>query len=152
MNAIGVATVWGMNGTLAIAAFTGGATILATTANKLMGGSLSDEVAVGTLEAGGEIIGKSFANRMHKITFEIVPIDATTIPPSLATSKSHIVLPDPGAKVTIAGFGNSLYDGDWNYVGGGTITPGTQPTEHLKITIPCERFGSTPAALAAVAA
>ncbi len=152
MSAIGTATVWGVpsGSTVLAKSFSGSATVLATTDNKALGlAPLNDEVEVGELSAMGEIVGASFGNRKHTITVEIVPIDPAS-PGTLATAKTKVVLPEPGAKVTIAGTGITAVDGDWNYIGGGSIQLGKDPKEHVKVILPCAKFGSTPAFLSPV--
>lgn len=141
-NQIGLAAVFGAKGTVA---YTG----VSTTQNKKLGTPLDDEFnVVEGKDGAGEVFGVAASGRKHKITIVIVPVDPTS-PSSLATAASNIKLPDPLAKVTLAGFGNSLYDGDWNYIGGGKIDETDEG--FLKVTLPCGRWGTpTPVAMNAV--
>lgn len=147
---VGKATVYGVPGNLLFKSFDGATTVLAAADNKMVGAALTDVTTKGLLKDGtGEVVGVCYNREAHQATFEIIPIDSST-PSSLATAKTKIELPAVGAKVTIAGFGDSTYDGDWHYAGGGSITPGASETDPIKVTLPCERYGTTPAFLTAV--
>jgi hypothetical protein len=137
----GKAAVYGVTGTLAFA----GAVVMSTAENKMLGADITDTFDIPELKDGvGNIIGLAAVNRRHEATFDIVPSD-TDGSPTLADAKTAIKLPDPLAIVTIAGFGNTLIDGTWNYIGGGKIT--FSPDGYIKMSLPCRRVGDTPAAL-----
>lgn len=107
------AVVWGNPGTVA---FTG----LAAADNKAQGLSLADSIRVNDARDGlGRIFASNFERDSHTITVDIVPFDADGT--TLANAQSVIALPAPGATVTLAGHGNALLNGDWNYAGGATI-------------------------------
>jgi hypothetical protein len=148
-NIIGTATVYGTVGTCVVKTLAG-ADLIASSKCKLVAGSLTDEVQKTELKDGaGTIVGNCFSGRKHTATFEIIPTDTT-----LSGAKSACVLPDPGAKLTIAGIlhasTGTILDGDWNYIGGGQVQTGGQASDPIKYTLPCERYGDSPTAQAYV--
>jgi hypothetical protein len=107
--------VWGNPGTVF---FTG----LAVADIKLKGMSMADNVRVADAEDGqGYVFASNVKRTSHVLTLTFVPFDSSA-PGSLATAKSNVKVPDPGAVVTLAGLGNTMLDGDWNYIGGATVT------------------------------
>ncbi len=133
---IGTAAIYGLDGTLAWSG-------VATTDNEAQSASLQDSCDKAELKDGtGATIGKRYYNRRHTLTVEVVPL-----------SKAKATLPALGALVTLAGFGiggASLYDGNWNYDGEGSIEPG-QGEVPLKLKMTLVRYGDTaPAAFAVV--
>ena len=59
-----------------------------------------------------------------------------------------IKVPDLGTKVTLAGFGNTLIDGDWNYDGGATHRSSNNGFSEMTLNL--VRRGGTPAYQAVV--
>ena len=55
------------------------------------------------------------------------------------TAKANVKLPDLLAVITITDTG-TFFDGTYNYVGGGTVTPSSDG--FLKISLPCEAYDS----------
>ena len=135
----------GIGGTVA---YTG----IATAQNLLVGGSVGDEFNVAELRDGlNNVVGAFASGRKRTCTFEIYIKGS-----SEANAKAIVQLPEPLATVTISGFSvgtgttPNLLDGDWNYVGGGSVAMSTDG--YWKVTLPCARWaqsdGAVPTALA----
>lgn len=118
-------TLWGNSGTVA---YTG----LASTDNSVRGGArLRDEIRVSDArDGGGRIFASNVTRDQHTVTWDLTPKSVT----SLAAAQGLVVLPAPGAVVTIAGIGNAIFDGTWNYVGGGEIVLGASDEEPIVIS------------------
>lgn len=127
------AAIHSMRGALA---FSG----ILTNQNKLMAGALQDNFKLNELEDGeGNTIAVEATGRNHTATFEIIPIAADG---TRASARANIKLPDALALVTISGTDPGSYlDGDWNYVGGGSIEPSTDGW--LRVKLPCKRWSPT---------
>lgn len=136
----GEAKVYGADGTLA---FTGAA----TTTNEAQSLQLSDEFDIAEARnRTGDVKTRSAHNRRHTISVTILWKDGSGTP-TQSTAKSNVKFPTMLATVTLASFGNSLVDGDWNYEGGShEYTNDGFCTSTLKLS----RYGDTPAVLAAV--
>ena len=136
-------TVWGTPGTIA---FTG----LAAADNAARGVELEDVVRVADCRDGnGRIFASNVTRDAQTLTLSLVPFDSAT-PGTLVTAKSKPALPPPGALITLAGFGSSLVDGDWNYVGGGRITYGATEEDPIVITgVQCRRVSANGSSVAA---
>lgn len=118
-------TLWGNPGTVAYSG-------MLTTNNAVRGGArLKDELKTSDARDGNGLI---FASRVVRdqqtVSFDLTPYSVT----SLSAAKGLITLPAPGALVTIAGIGNAIFDGDWNYVGGAEIVLGATDEEPVVIS------------------
>lgn len=102
---------------------------------KLAGLQLTDNVAKAVLKNGkGRTIGKTAYDREHAVAIRVIPCDEAG---NLATVKSNVVLPAPLALVTVAGHSIAIFDGNYNYEGGGTV--GVTQEGYLEMTLPCSR-------------
>lgn len=125
MSIYAKAVVYGNPGTVA---YTG----LAAADNKAKGLSLADSIRVNDARDGlGRIFASSIERDSHTITVDLIPFDADGT--TLANAQSVIALPGPGALVTLAALGNSLLNGDWNYIGGGNIELSSEATDPVII-------------------
>lgn len=116
------------------------------TVNKLTKAGLqSGFEVVDALDGVGNIVSTAATKKVHTLSVECLPFDPTN-PSSLATAYASIVEPPPLSIVTIANFGNGLYDGNWNYVGG--FTSEMVEGQYLKVGMNLRRVGDTPAAQA----
>lgn len=136
----GRASVFAIDGTLA---YTGVATI----DNEVQAANMTDEFdVVELMDRRGEVIGKAARNRRRTLTIDFIPTDASTSNPQTeAGAKANVAFPDKLALVTLASFGITDIDGDWNYVGGGTV--GMTAEGYIRMTLTLARNGDTPAAL-----
>lgn len=118
-------TVWGNPGTVAWSG-------MASTDNEVRaGGRLRDEIRVSDArDAEGRIFASNVTRDQQTTVWDVTPKSST----SLSAAKALISLPAPGAVVTIAGVGNNIFDGSWNYVGGGEIVLGQSDEEAIVIT------------------
>lgn len=106
--------VWGNPGVIS---FSG----MASADAKSRGASFADNVRVAdATDANGYVFASNVKRTDQVITVSFVPHDSSA-PGNLATAKSNIKMPGPGAVVTLSGYGNTLFDGEWNYVGGGQV-------------------------------
>lgn len=132
--------MFGADGTLA---FTGAA----TTTNDPQSLQISDEFDIAEARnKTGDVKTKSAHNRRHMITVQVLWKDASG---TLATAKGNVKFPGMLGAVTLASFGNSLLDGDWNYEGGSAEYTNDG---YCSGTFKLSRTGDTPAALTTVAA
>jgi len=134
-----------LKGKIAVFSVTGALSFTgaAKTTNRLVGSNLTDEFEVSELTDGNDdVIGAAAHRHRHRCTFDVIPYDASG---NIATAKTNVKLPDPLALVTIEDFGIDELDGTWNYAGGGTIA--LTPEGWIRMTLPCARYGATPAAL-----
>lgn len=119
-------------------AITTGANTLAKTQNLVIGIRMTDVAAIAKLKDGrGNVKGLDGAGRERHITVDIVPYDAGG---NKVTAKANFKLPDPMAVITISDTG-TLFDGTYNYMGGGEPLPSTDG--FLKISLPCEAYDSS---------
>lgn len=118
-------TLWGNPGTVAYSG-------MLSTNNAVRGGfRLKDELRVSDArDASGVIFASNARRDVQTITVDLTPYSVT----SLAAAKGLVSLPGPGAVVTIAGVGISLFDGDWNYVSGGEIVLGNSDEDPIVIS------------------
>lgn len=124
---LGKFVVWGNPGTVS---FSG----TASADLKQRGAQFQDNVRVADARDANEYIFASNVKRTdHVITVSFVPHDSSA-PGSLATAKSNIKLPDPGALVTLDGYGNTMLDGNWNYIGGAQVTFADDEQQTVVIT------------------
>ncbi|MBN9691302.1 MAG: hypothetical protein J0M24_13785 [Verrucomicrobia bacterium] len=147
MNLTGLAVVFTHDN--ATVAFSG----IATTDNELSGGvSLSDSFDKADLKgAGGRTVARGAANRRHNLTVEVFFKD-TSGSPTQAGAKGKAALPTMFGIVTLANFGNALYDGTWNYEGG-SIASSTDGYQKATLQLSrSEASNGTPAAMTAVPA
>lgn len=140
---IGEAKVYGASGTLA---FTGAAA-LTTSGNEPQTLQFQDEFDIADARSKvGDVKTRTAHNRRHTISINILWKDVDA-PVSQAGAKSTIKFPDMLGIVTLADFGNSLIDGDWNYEGGSAEY--TQDG-YCSGTFKLSRYGDTPAAMTSV--
>lgn len=119
--------VWGNPGQISFSGFTAADA-------KLKSLSLADGVRVADAEdANGYIFASNVKRRDQTITLTFIPFDSST-PGALATAKANIKVPEPGAVVTLSGYDNALIDGDWNYIGGGTLDFPEDDSQPIRIT------------------
>ena len=132
---VGNATVYGVDGTVAYGTVTVGD-------NFMQSVNLTDEAD--TTEARnqkGNVFGYNLYNFRRTATFEIIFIDSDE-----AGAAEEVVLPEPGATITIAQdaeSGNtlpSILAGTWNYIGGGSISMSN--TDILRMTLPCSKYNN----------
>lgn len=118
-------TLWANPGTVAWSG-------MSSTDNEVRsGGRLRDEIKVSDArDSEGRIFASNVTRDQQTTTWDVTPKSAT----SLADAKALIALPSPGALVTIAGIGNNIFDGVWNYVGGGEIVLGQSDEEAIVIS------------------
>jgi len=130
---VGSATVYGVDGTVAYGTVTIGE-------NYLQSINLTDEVD--TAEARdqrGNVFGYNLYNHRRTATFEIIFYAA-----SEASAAAEMLLPSPGAVITIAQDaedGATLpaeVAGSWNYIGGGNISGSN--TDLMRMSLPCSRY------------
>ncbi len=147
-NLVGTATVFSMDNRTV--AFSGVAT---TEAEFSSGGlSLTDSFDKVDLKgAGGRTIARGATNRVHQISVEILFKDVS-VNATRATADAKTKLPAVFGLVTLAGFNNSLYDGDWNYEGG-SIADTTDGFRKATLTLSrTEKADGTVGAMTAVPA
>lgn len=144
----GRASVHGIPGGIA---YSGVATIVATnmlsTMNEAQRVTLNDNFDVTSLkDRSGIVISKVATNRNQSISLEFVPTDVSgASPQTQAAALTALTLPDMLALITLSGFGTALFDGDWNYAGGGSV--GLTNEGFPSMTLTAERNGADPAAL-----
>ena len=144
---VGTAVVFAADN--ATVAFSG----VATTDTELSGSvSLTDAFDKVDLKgAGGRTISRGAANRRHTVSIEIFFKD-TGGAATRASAAAKAKLPGMFGTVTLAGFGNGILDGDWNYEGG-TISQSTDGFQKANLTISrSENASGTPTAMNSVAA
>lgn len=108
-------TIWGTQG----AGLTWSSGI-AKADNKVKRLAVQDNLRVGDARDGaGRIFASSIERDTLVITIDLIPLDNSGT--SLATAKGNVKLPPPGAVITLSDTGVDEVDGDWNYIGGGTI-------------------------------
>lgn len=108
----GEATVFSLDGMTV--AFSG----VATTQNEPTGLSLRasfDKVDV--MGSGGRTISRGGADERHTLTVDVT-FKADQANPTRAQGRATPKLPGKFAIVTLDAFGNTLFDGDWNYEDG----------------------------------
>lgn len=135
----GADAFFGVEGTLAIVS---GSSTLVSTANRLVGMvMLADEFRVGYLEDGQNyVLGARANGRRRRARFTIIPYDAGG---NALTAKANVKLPDPLARIQIAGSGLDLFDGYWNYIESATVDISTDG--FIQIPLICGQFWSTTA-------
>ena len=130
---VGNATVYGVDGTVAY-----GSVVVGD--NYMQSVNLTDDVD--TAEARdqkGNVFGYNLYNFRRTATFEIIFIDTTE-----AGAAAEVVLPAPGALVTIAQDTESgdsfpvILIGAWNYIGNGSISASN--TDILRMSLPCSKY------------
>lgn len=120
---LGRFTVWGTPGTVEWSGF-------ATTDNALKSASITDNLSVADARDGeGYIFGSRVRRDTQTLTVKLIPHSGAT----LAAAKALLAYPGPGAVVTLAGFGDSLVDGTWNYIGGAQVSYPENPEETWSI-------------------
>lgn len=133
----GKVAVYGINGTIAVT----GAGYLDTDEAALQSASLDAPVQTADLtDADGDVVTRAYFGEAHNLNLEFVPYDPDT-PGVLATLKAKIKLPPPGTRVTLASFDAPQFNGDWNYAGGGAITPNQRG--FLSMRLPLTRPGAS---------
>ncbi len=96
---------------------------------------LTDEFDITELpNASAETIGKVARNSRTSLTIDLF-ILAPNGTNTDANAKPAIKLPDPLAIVTLAAFGNTLIDGDWNYAGGGSVSYSADGYARVSLTL-----------------
>lgn len=132
----GKVTIWGTpEGTLAATTSFTGSAILSTTENVVMdAGNMSTECATGILKAQGLIQGKSFSEFEQKVSLTMAFVGT-----ALATVKTKAKPLEAGETLTFSGSGITVYDGAWLVESGSTLTLGSSPTEHGKVTATVSR-------------
>jgi hypothetical protein len=126
----GRATVFTASGTVA---FTG----VATTQNEVQNVSLSDEFdLVESRNRLGQTITQMAINVRQRLTVEITP-HAITSSNTQAEAATAVALPEPLALVALASFEAGEFNGDWNYLGGGSI--GLTNTGAITMSLPLGR-------------
>lgn len=119
--------------------------ILATQ-NLIQGFQLTDNFITQRLRDGnGQTVGLGSTDRDHALSISFILVAADT---SRASAEALLAAPFPPmlALVNVTGSDAAILNGDWNYVGGGSLSL-TSDQYHL-MTLPVIRVGSTPAALA----
>lgn len=136
----GRASIHGMDGAVsytAVAAIHGSAS-LSTTENEVQSVNLTDDFDVSELmDRRGEIIGMASRNRRITITVELVITAASDGSQTTSAAAGNVVLPEKLGLVTLSGFGITLFDGSWNYMGGGSV--GLTNEGFLRMTLPLRR-------------
>jgi hypothetical protein len=143
----GTATVFALDG--CTVAFSG----MASTDNELTGGlTLTDAFDKAAVKGrDGRTIARGATNRTHTINLEVLIIDPGGAA-TRATAAAKTALPARFGTVTLAGFGNNLFNGDWNYEGG-TISTGVDGFLKANLSISrTEKADATMGAMATVAA
>lgn len=129
LNGVGLFVVKGIHGNVA---FTGAVSI-DSTKSKVTGVDLSNDFSLDEFRDGlGNTLTAIAGESQDSINVDFVIHSASGS--TLAQAKANITLPDPLGKVTLASFGNSRFDGDWNYVGGGSISK-SESIATLKMTL-----------------
>ena len=130
---VGNATVYGVDGTVAYGTVTTGE-------NYMQSINLTDEVDTSEArDQRGNVFGYNLYNHRRTATFEIIFYAA-----SEANAAAELLLPSPGAIVTIAQDaedGATLpaeIGGAWNYIGGGVISGSN--TDLMRMSLPCSRY------------
>lgn len=128
---IGTAVVFAMDGRTV--AFSG----VATTQNEPTGANLRDGFDKADIKGrDGRTISRGAANRRHLLTVDILFKDESGSP-TRASADAVTKLPAMFGTVTLAGFNNTLYDGDWNYEEG---TLAVSNTSEQKATLTLSRM------------
>ncbi len=135
----GRACVYGIDGTIAYtgrALVTGGATAaLASPQTDMQSVSLTHDFDTTELpDQSGETIGKAARNSRTTIAIDLF-ILAPTGTNTDAEAKAAIKLPDPLAIVALASFGNTSFDGDWNYAGPGSVNLAADGYARVSLTL-----------------
>lgn len=129
LNGVGLFVVKGIHGNVA---FTG-AVAIDSTKSKVSGVDLSHDFSLDEFRDGlGNTVSAIAGESQDSISVDFVIHAASG--GTLADSKTNITLPAPLGKVTLASFGNARFDGDWNYVGGGSISK-SESIATLKMTL-----------------
>jgi hypothetical protein len=131
---IGKAIVWGIAGTVA---YTG----MATTSNEPQSVEYTEKYAEHAAKTKlGETIGLYLFDKQEELTIDFYPC-ADAGAAAIATAEAAIVLPAPGAKVTIAAMkGSVINDTTWIYKGGGKISEGND--HEVKMTLPLIQYST----------
>jgi hypothetical protein len=111
------ATVYALDG--CTVAFSG----MASTDNEMTGGlTLNDSFDKAEIMGkDGRVPARGASNRRHTLTVEVVFMDPGGAA-TRATAAGKTALPGKFSIVTLAGFNNALFNGDWNYEGGSIST------------------------------
>lgn len=122
---------------------------IASTQNEPTAASLRDNFdKVDIKGKDGRTISRGATNRRHALTLDVV-FKHDGSPATRAGANAQAKLPDPLAVVTLAGFGNTLLDGTWNYVEG-TLSRSSEGAE--KATITLERMEAADGSVSSMAA
>lgn len=144
---IGTASVFALDGVTV--AYTSPAGVVGTPTGINFSDSASQAKAA---DASGQTFAVGFTEFEHSITVDLMRITDGTPGTTRQGAKDEVVLPAIGTKITLAGFetgsSGTLINGDWNYVGGGTVN--LSNNGFMKATLPLKRFGATPAYMAPV--
>lgn len=90
-------------------------------------------------DANGEVDGLIGYNDSETLTLTILPKAGTSSNNTLAKAAAAIELPTKLAVITLSNFSASVYNGTWNYIGGGKINKSN--TGLISMTLPLKRFG-----------
>jgi len=130
----GRAVVFTVEGTMA---YTG----VAVSQNSIQSASLSDEFdLLEVRNQRGQTITQMAINIRHRITIEMIPT-AVAGTNTQAAAALAVELPEPLTLVTLAGFELPEFNGNWNYLGGGSIGLSNQGT--ISMTLPLGRPDGT---------
>lgn len=137
----GTATAYCLDGVTV--AFTG----VATTDNELQSLDLRDNLEISKAKnAAGQIFARGASGKEHILEVEVMIKDIAGSPTRL-TAQGKIATPADLGLVTLAGFGNNIINGTWNYEGG-TYRGSNGEFGRLRLTL--SRSGAAPAALALI--
>ena len=142
----GKVAVKNIDGTLALT----GTGMLGTTEMINRSASLQSATQTVDLVKNGVVLSRAYTNKTRSLDITVNPYDPAS-PGDLATHKAKIKLPDEGYIVTLAGWINAEFNGDWNFESGSIV-----PTDngYLTMSFRLTRVGSAggvPAALPVLA-
>ena len=134
MTLTGRAAVFGVNGAIA---YTG---VAAPSAQVLQSAELTDNFDLAELKSQvGEIIGLAKTNHRREFKIDFVPSsDGTSGNNTLANARLSLKLPTPLSQVVTSGFDHADYNGNWTYIGGGTISVSGEG--YCKMTLPLRQY------------
>lgn len=137
----GRACVFGIDGTITYSgkwvttATPNSPTSMATSQMDMQSAGFNDQFEVTTLpNSSGEIIGKNARNRTQTLSIDLFILAASGVNTD-ADAQAAIKLPDPLAIVTLAGFNNTTFDGDWNYEGPGAVNMTADGYARVSLTL-----------------
>jgi len=121
--------------------FVVGAVTITSANTKMISASYRDDFSATEHRDGtGSVFAVTFSEPVKRLSIRWTPMSPAASG-TLALAKTNMVLPDPGDAVTLAGFGNTNFDGAWVYTGGGDVSLSSDAT--VEVAMELSRYVDT---------